>query len=395
MKTYVIVLAISLVASACAVPSAVVPSASVVPGTTAVSSVVATSSPTVSARPMAYRVLSGVPGNAVASPDGRWIAAPEPSPTEKTPYQPALLLFSADGMLVKKIAFSGGQWSWLLDSSGIFVALSLPQAPAPLGIIELDGRVTTTEVQQSHATLSRDGKWILAERTEGCCASVTQREIYVSARDGSSARQLVRSAQTVALLGIDPSERVVYRDGNGVARVPLAGDSTEIVATAGDLARTIPGTPSPDGSVMLIRGYEPARWYIFANDRLTPWADTVGNIVEHGNGIAMRDGPNAMWIGPHTLLVRDNSAALFAYDALTSTRVPFGARLVIGDVILARQAGTLLALRGQHAVVIDLVTGAARDTGLDIGNETRGVLSSALPTGGFLLSNAYATYRID
>jgi hypothetical protein len=389
MKNLSMAIVFCTVAGACAAPAdtdssrpSVVATASLTAG--------AMAGPTVT-----YRAVSGVPGNAVASPDGRWIAAPEPPPTTKTSYQPTLLVFAANGTLAKRIAFSGGQWSWLWDSSGIFVALSLPQAPPPLGVIELDGRVTTTQVQLAEVTLSNDGKWIVAERTEGCCASVTRHEINVSARDGTSMRTVVRSEQTVALMGIDPTDRVVYRDGDDVSRIPLAGGPTQRFASGADLSRTIPGTTSPDRSVMLLRGYAPARWYVFANDRLAEWSNSAGSIVEDGNGIALKDGPNAMWIGPHTLLVRDDVGALFAYDALTSVRVAFAARLAVGDVVLAHQSGSLLALREQHAVLIDLATGAMRETGLDVGNEIRGVLASALPAGGFLLSNTYATYRIE
>lgn len=398
MKNHVVVLAVSLLASACVgapAPDTVVPTTSAAPR--AASSAAATNAPTLSARPVAYRVLSSVPGRATVSPDGRWIVAPKAS-AGRSPFE-LVQLFTIDGTFVRDLT-DGVFWSWLPDSSGIFVALMVPQRAPPLTIVDLDGRVITTELLLAQQTLSRDGRLVVAGHQEGCCVSIIQREIRVARRDGSGTRTLVTSQvpsepQTVALLGVDASDRAVYRDGTRIGRIPLAGGATTTLATSADYARVIPGNTSPDGTAILARGYEPARWFVIANDRVTAWDDSLDLIVEDGAGPA-KGGRGPMWIGPHVLLAQDRSGSLFAVDALTLARAPQTGRLVSGDVALAYQSGTLLVARGAIFVVLDTRTGAVRDTGLDLrpfGGP--GFQVAALPAGGFLLSNDTATYRID
>lgn len=395
MKIQVVVLAMSLIASACAAPDAVIPSTSVAPSAAA-PSVLATSSPSASVRPVAYRVLPSVPGRATVSPDGRWIVAPKA--TGRSPFD-SVQLFTIDGTFVRELT-DGVFWGWLPDSSGIFVALMVPQRAPPLTIVELDGRVVTTELQLSQQTLSRDGKLIVAGQQEGCCASIVQREIRVARRDGSGTRTLVLSQdpsapQSVLLLGIDAADRAVYRDGTKVMRIPLAGGATTTLVTSPDYARVSQGNRSPDGAAIFARGYEPARWYVIANDGVTAWDDTLGFVVEDSNPGLTKSGATALWIGPHTVLTRDQSGSLFAVDALTYSRAPQTGRLVNGDVVLAHQRDTLLVARGGVVVLLDLRTGAVRDTGLDFRPENGGAQAAALPSGGFLLSSYTATYRID
>jgi hypothetical protein len=331
-----------------------------------------------------------VPGRATASPDGRWLVGPWRSGP--------LQLFTIDGTHVREVTVLGGFWGWLPDSSGMFIANMVPQRAPPLAIMELDGRVVTTDLQLSHQALSRDGKLIVAEHQEGCCHSITQREIRVARRDGGGTRSLVLSqdpADSVALLGIDASNRAVYRDGMKIMRIPLAGGATTTLATSPDYRPVVQGNTSPDGAAILAHVYEPARWYIIANDCITAWNDAVSSVVEDGSSAVAKEGHTVVWVGPHVFLAKDQSGSLFTVDAVTSTRVPQAGRLVRGDVVLAHQSGTLLVARDGVVVLLELRSGALRDTGLDLRPDAGGAHVATLPTGGFLLSSSAGTYRID
>jgi hypothetical protein len=322
----------------------------------------------------------------------------EPPQTRTNPTEPSLLLFSSDGTLVRKVAFVS-VFSWLPDSSGLFVAITIPQRAPDLSIVELDGRLVATQVQLADETLTRDGKWIVAEHQEGCCVSIVQREIRVSSRDGRVTRTLVRSEATepqpIALVGVDATDRVVYRDVDRLMRVPLAGGTPAVIASSPDLVRTVGASTSPDGAAMLVRGYQPDRWFMVANDSLGPWDPAQGEPVADLNVSLMKSSPAALWIGPHTLLVRAPDGTLSAYDAVTGARSAFAARLASNDTVVTYGHGAVLLLRGRQPVLIDLATGAVRESGLDAGSEARAVSSSALADGGFLLSTASSTYRLD
>jgi hypothetical protein len=312
----------------------------------------------------------------------------------------SVLLFTIEGTPARELSDVGVFWGWLADSSGLLVAPMIPQRAPPLAIVNLDGRVIATELMLSHQTLSRDGTLIVAEHQEGCCMSVVQRELRVARRDGSGTRSLVVSQvpsepQTVALLGVDSADRAVFRDGTKIMRIPLTGGATTTLATSPDYARVIPGNTSPDGAAMVARGYEPARWFVIANDRVTAWDDSLGSLVEDGNPGLTKTGPAALWIEPHTVLARDQNGVLSLVDALTNARTPQAGRLLNGDVVLAHQRGTLLVVRGGVVMLLDLSTGAVRETGLDLRPNSEGTHASALPGGGFFLSSSTATYRID
>lgn len=318
-------------------------------------------------------------------------------PSRTTPIEPSVLLFSSDGALVRRLA-GATLFSWLPDSSGLFVATTIAQRAPDLSILEIDGRLVTTQIQLADETLSRDGKWIVAEHQEGCCVAIVQREIRVSSRDGRETRTLVRSQaeemQPVALIGLDAADRVVYRDGERLMRIPLAGGTPTVIASSADLVRTVGGSTSPDGGAMLVRGYQPDRWYVLASDRLVPFDRAQGEPVADLN-VSLMKSSLALWIGPHTLLVRADDGTLSRYDAITGTRSALAARLADGDTVLAYGHGGVLVLRGRQPILIELATGRVRESGLDVGWEARGVPSSALPGGGFLLSSSGATYRLD
>lgn len=344
--------------------------------------------------------MSSVPGRATVSPDGKWIAALKPAAGGSI--FETIQLFTIEGAPTRELTDTGVFLGWLPDSSGLFVAPTVPQRAPPLAIVNLDGRVISTELQLSHQTLSRDGTLIVAEQQEGCCVSVTQREIRVARRDGGGTRTLVLSqitaeSQPVALLGVDAGDRAVYREGTKIMRIPLIGGTATTLATSSDYARVIAGSTSPDGAAILARGYEPTRWYVIAGDRVFAWDDAVGSVVEDGSSEVVRKGQGdaALWVGPHAFLARGPSGALFSVDAATSTRVPHGARLVDGDVVLAHQRGTLLVVRGGVVVLMDMSTGVVSETGLDLRPSSEGAQATALPSGGFVLSSSSATYRID
>jgi len=397
MKSLAFVVSVSAIAVACTLPAAAPPSplatsaptvtASAAPAATATAA--ATAPP--SSSPVPYRLLTNVPGNAIASPDGRWIVA-----QRTTTLESPLLLFNAQGVLVRELAAIGGGWSWLHDSSGVFAAVDFPQRAPGMHIAELDGRLVSTELQLSHETLSPDGKLIAAQHQEGCCVAVTQREIRVARRDGSGTRTLVTSAsddaQPVALLGIDASGRLVYRDGPRIMRVSLAGGVATSLATSPDFARVVSGGTSPDGLVVMARAYDPARWYAVSGDDVRSLDGTIGVVIEDWIRVKEQE---ALWVGPHTFLARDDTGAVFRIDPVTSTRTRTSARLLNIDFVLAHQRGWLLLVRGREVTLLDLGTGTVRHSGLDLNLDAEGARATALPGGGFIVSTSSATYRID
>ena len=356
-----------------------------------------TGSPVVSAAPLAYRVVPGV-GRANVSPDGRWLVTANQQSGASAVQ--AVRLFTNDGAPVREVRDAGSFWGWLSDSSGVLIATSLPQRAPPLGIIELDGRVVTTELQLSSQMLSRDGKLLVTNQQEGCCVSITQREIRVAGRDGTDTRTLVVSdgplgTESVTLLGIDASDRAVYRDGTKIKRIPLLGGAATTLATSSEYARVVQGSASPDGAAIIARGYEPAQWFVIANDRVVAWDNGPGSIVEDGSPGFTKSGATALWIGPHTFLARDPAGSLVAVDAVTNIRASLTGKLVSSDVVLAHESGRLLIVRGGVVVLLNTTTGDARDIGLDLRPNNEGAQAVGLRSGGFLLSNSKETYRID
>jgi hypothetical protein len=377
-----------LVASACVS----LPTASLTPRATP-STAASTGSPTTSAGSSAYRALA-VPGGAASSPDGRWFVAQ--GQRDGSP----LRLFTIDGTPVRE--FDAGRfWAWLPDSSGLFVALEIPQRAPPLAILELNGRVTKTDLQLSGQMLSRDGKLIVAQHQEGCCVAIIQRELRVALRDGTGTRTLVTSAllsepTPVTLLGIDSVDRAVYRDGTNIMRVPLAGGTPGRLATSPDFARLPNGSTAPDGNAILTMPVRGGGWHIIANDRVAPWDNTLGVIVDDPNPFPFRYGFAPVWVGPHSFLVRDpDSGALSTFDAVTTTRTKQAAQLLPGDMVLAAQRETLLVVRAGFVILLDLRTGSVREIGIDLRPSSEADHGAALPTGGFIVSGPAGTFRFD
>ncbi len=404
MKRHVLALAMSFSVSACVAaptPGTTAPTTSVAPSVPPATTVAVTASPTGSARPVAYRVIPSVPGRATVSPDGRWIAAVK-SPAGASIFD-SIQLFTIDGTPTREITDAGVFWGWLSDSSGLFVAPTIPQRAPPLAVVNLDGRVIATELQLSHQMLSRDAALIVAEHQEGCCVAIIQREIRVARRDGSGTRTLALSASTaepssVSLLGVDAQDRAVYRDGTQIRRIPLGGGAASALGTSPDYERLLSGSTSPDGLAILTAAIRDGRSYVIANDRVSLWDDALGLIVEESTPpSSSKSGGGHVWVGPHSFLVRDpSSGSLSTVDAVTTTRTPNSGQLIGGDLVLAHQRDTLLVVRDRIVVVlIDLRTGAVRDTGLELATGGGSPSGAALPGGGFVLSSGTSTYRID
>jgi hypothetical protein len=397
---------ITALAASCSTPAvapSTAPSAS--PAASATAAITTAPSPTAQLT-LAARRIDGVGGRAQVSPDGKLIAAPEAPPAGKVPYTPAALVYDLDGKLVRRIEAPGGSWRWIPDSSGLFVALDAPQRSPSLGIVDLaTGTVRDTGLQMAGASLSRDGKWILAVHQVGCCVAIEQREIWIAPRAGGSARLFLRSKterqQPIGILGIDAQDRLVYRDHDEILRVPIAGGTPQSLGT---LASAMvlsnekgftDGDTSPDGMAMLVRTYDPVRWHIVANDQVTPWVDNIGSIVEDRQGLRLQFYAAAMWTGPHSLLVRASTGELSSFDAITGLPTALRASIEASDLALAYGGGRLLVARGKTAVAIDTATGRQGDIGVELGSDLEGSRAIALPSGGLILSTGTATYRID
>ena len=386
---------VALVVASCGATGSEGSAAPPAPSATSAASTTATLSVTA-------RVISGVGGRVQVSPDGKWIALTPPQPGGKgsPPWIPTIELHDIDGKLISSVEVPTPNWSWMPDSSGIFVSMDAPQRPATLGVLDLTGTAPrATALMMADQTLSRGGRWIIAVQAAGCCMFVTYPEIRIAPRSGGDTTTLVvakTNPKGVGLLGIDAADRVVYRDGAPIFRVAMPGGTPEQIGSIADFATTVPGNTSPDGTVILVRGYEPQRWYVIANDKVSAWDDRVGAILEDPQGERLLFGTTALWIGPHTLLVRGPSGEMSAFEALRGQLTATRARLGTSDIALAHDRGRLLVARGKSSVLIDLATGSERDVGVEtLSDGARTSRAWALPTGGFILSTLTATYHID
>ena len=349
------------------------------------------------------RLIAGVGGRVQVSPDGKWMALTPAQPGGKggPPWIPTIELHDIDGKLVRSVEVPTPNWTWMPDSSGLFVWMDAPQRPATLGVLDIIGTAPAraTALMMADQTLSRDGQWIIAAQAAGCCMFVTYPAIDMAPRGGGDAKTLVAAktdAKSVALLGIDVADRVVYRDADQILRVGLSGGPARVLGSIADFKTTMAGNTSPDGTVILVRGYEPQRWYVIAHDRVSLWDDSSGEIVTDYRGERLLFGTAARWIGPHTLLVRAPSGQLSSFDVLTGLPTLTKASLRSDDIVLAHDRGRLLVARGKSSLVLDIATGSETDVAVETTSDgARASRAWALPSGGFVLSTLTATYRID
>ena len=336
-------------------------------------------------------MIAGLPGLSYLSPDGKWVAHVESGPAVR------LTLYDAAGIPVRTAELPGGPWAWLPDSSGLFIALDAPQRASTLGVLELDGRITKTDVQLSHQTLSRNGRWIVAEQQDGCCMQISITDLRVSPRTGGQSTTLVHTSvglfiQPIALLGVDATDRVVYRDVHDIKRVSIGGGTPTTLATALSFERLTAWSTSPDGAAILARGDQPGSLQIIAGDGVRAWDESAGRILQLPGPADFFPPP--LWVGPHHVLVRDAIGKTTTFDLVTRTSTTLAAELTANDMPLAYAAPRLLVSRGGLAVVIDTTTGSVRETGVDLRPDEH--LAWAAPrAGGFFLSGYRATYAID
>jgi hypothetical protein len=386
---------LTLVASSCVangVPTSV--------STTGSATAAPAASPSIA--PGVTRSSVNLASGAVVSSDGRHVA-----------YRSGdrIVIGSIFGAIETSTPGLSGDFAWLPDSSGLFVATSAPQRAGPLAILELDGTLTPTELQLANPMLSRDGMTIVAEQQEGCCMNIVQRELRVSGRHGGPARALVTSSlpaaqtQPIALLGIDAQDRVLYRDGDRVALVPLAGGAKIELAIPPGLvpSRLLADSVSPDRSVILLRSFDPTATWMFFEGAIQPFPSEAGPIVRIGEA-TKGYGRGAIWLGPQRILVRsiNNDAASYdlgrytpgygsnALDTIGTPGTP-GVGIPV-DAILAYRDGALLWRSGQRVRVMTLGTGLDRDTGLEVPLTT--VVAVGIQNG-FLIGAASLTYVVS
>jgi hypothetical protein len=385
-------IAVVLLASSCV--SAEGPASTTVP-----SASVAAPAPTSSAGGLPAgikRSTLSLPIGAAFSPDGRYVVYQSSN---------ALVLARADGAIITTTPGSSGPWSWLPDSTGLFIATSAPQRAGPLAILELDGKLTPTELQLASPMLSKDGKTIIAEQQEGCCVSIVQREIRASSRSGGAARVLISSSQPasvtqpVRLLGIDAQDRVLYRDGDRIGLLPLPGGTKEDLAIPAGLVPSLilADSASPDRSVILLRSFDPTAAWMFFKGRLMPFPSEAGTIVRAG-AESNRGGASPVWLGPQTILVRSSFGSLGSYD-LSLYTPGFGSHALStilaqfpADTVLAARDGSILWRSGEHVHLLALATRQDRDTGLLLATPNAVAANIA---SGFLLITESGSYEIS
>ena len=357
-----------------------------------------TNTPSATPSPVPTRApIAGVPVGAILSPDGKYLAATDQNAS-------TFKLLGLDGTVVRQASGFFNQLQWLPDSSGLFFASSAPQRAGPLGIVEVDGRVTHTELQLADTVVSPDGRTIAAEHQEGCCASIIQREIRVSPRVGGPARVLVRSTmpptmtQPTTILGVARDGRILYRDGARIALVGFDGSRAEDlrVPDALDASRLLTVQPAPDGAAIVMRTYDPITWWLFADGAIRPLPTGVEPVTSQRREM--------LWVRNNELLVRATGGSLGALDVVTHGVRTFPVTLPaptspIPMLPLVWAAvgvghGKLLWMDGTRLRISDLTTGRVEDGRLAV-SDPAAVRAEALPGGGFLVLTQQGAYRVE
>lgn len=315
-----------------------------------------------------------------------------------------LKILRLDGSVVRQVSGFFGRPQWLADSSGLFFEASAPQRAGPLGILELDGSVTQTELQMADPVVSRDGRTIASAHQEGCCASIIQREIRVSPRTGGTSRILVRSAasaaatQSVAMLGVARDGRILYRDGPRVALTGFDGARAQNVPVpdALDASRLIAVAVAPEGAAILMRTYDPITWWLFSDGALRSLPAGVEPVTTQRREM--------LWVREDELLVRAPGGSLGALQVTTldvrtlSVSLPAPTSpipmLPLVWPAVGVGHGKLLWLDGTRLRISDLATGRVEDGRVAVADPAA-VRARALPGGGFLVLTQDGAYRVE
>lgn len=340
--------------------------------------------------------IAGIPRDAILSPDGKYLAVADLNAR-------TFRLLGLDGAVVRQASGFFNQLQWLPDSSGLLFGSSAPQRAAPLGIFEIDGRITHTELQLADAFVSPDGRTVAAEHQEGCCVAIVQREIRASPRGGGPARVLVRSTAPVAttqpiwILGVAADGRLLYRDGQRFGLIGFDGTGAEDVPTPGglDASRLFAFQSAPDGSAILLRTYEPFSWWLYSSGVIRPLPAGADPITTErrtalwipGALLVNAAGGRLGRLDPATLGVRDLPVVLPPPIVPQPPQPPISPAFAVGN-------GKLVWLDGARLRMSDLATGAATDARLAV-SDPRGVRADALPGGGFLVWLGDGVYRVE
>jgi hypothetical protein len=270
----------------------------------------------------------------------------------------AFVFQSIDGRTLRRIPDdrAGGRMQWLPDSSGVFVELAAGQRAGPLGILSVDGGVTETGLDYANPTLSPDGRWIAAEHQEGCCVGIRIREIWIAPRSGGTPRVLVTSSapqdvqQPIALLGWDTQGRLLYRDGDAIARVMLDGARTDLVAPSSTRGRFVTASAvSPDNAVILLCAADPLEWWTIANGKVAELPQALRPMWRMREPWCSRPD-EVPWYAAHQLILKDVAGTPRTFDALAGGDRPFP--LVPSDVVLSASTYILLAAVGQDVWIM-------------------------------------------
>ncbi|MEA2662199.1 MAG: hypothetical protein QOH08_1771 [Chloroflexota bacterium] len=315
----------------------------------------------------AYREVAALGDFQLLAPDGQTVWSFVQGGKGTTSY---FAFQRLDGSVVGRLdnLTAMGRPEWLPDSSAMFVELAAGQRAGPLGVLQTDGRLIETLLDDANPALSPDGRWIAAERQEGCCADIRIHEIRIAPREGGPLRTLVTSTdptiQPVALLGWSPDGEVVYRDGPHVRSVTLGGRITELPAPAGAARPLSRSGTAPDGQVILACAADPLAFWTIAGGRVVdlplqpawplrlPWCSTREEV---------------MWLGGHELLLRDDAGQLRAYDPTTGATRAIA--LSPGAALLGASGDALLLSIDGDLHVASAATGAAHAVGLGYGKD--------------------------
>jgi hypothetical protein len=359
---YLIVLAIALVAGAPsgALTAAATPSATAIPATPS-PSVAATATPHV------YREVTALGDFMRLSPDGQTVVSLVQGPKGVTAYY---VFQRLDGTVIGRLdnltAMSSPEW--LPDSSAVFIALAAGQRAGPLGVLSPDGRLLETGLDDANPALSPDGKWIAAERQEGCCVGIRIHEIRIAPRAGGPMRTLVTSTdpapQPISLLGWSPTGAVIYRDGAHVRSVTLDGHIAELAGSPIARPYMTGSAVSPDGRVVLGCAADPLAFWVITGGTVAdltaepawplriPWCSRPDEVI---------------WLGGHELPVHDAAGQLRAYDPTTGATRPV--TLPARSTLISASGDALLVSVDGDLHLVSTLTGVDRPVGLRFGSD--------------------------